>query len=473
MIIGEEGNGKSTLLKAIFDKNSVLDYVDVQGVIHKENLVIHYFKQEERDYHHLSIIDYLLLNHPNDTIDSSRYHELAEFQHMLHVFKLPNSLFETNQLVATLSGGERVKLQLLKLSLHKPDFLLLDEPTNDLDAASLKWLESYLLSLHCGLVCVSHDVSFIKAIANRIVHIEQRNRKNKPVTTVFEGSFESYTQSRDSNQIKLTQIASSQQRSLHQKEERLNRIRNAVHDAQNSVSRKDPHKAKVLKNKMKNIKSQEKILERETIIKVDDLEEGFNVHFDPVFIPKDKIIFSYQDLTISIGNRLLIEHATFELIGNKKIGLTGANGIGKSLLIKKIYSDLISQGHYKVAYMPQNYQDTMDFNQSALDYLNHPQASSLLGSMKFLYEEMLCPMLSISEGQKAKVYLAKMILMVPDVLILDEPTRNISALNLEELIHVFIDYNGAILAVSHDRHFIDRVFDYQYQIHDKKIKQCS
>lgn len=107
-IIGEEGKGKSTLLKAIYDMNLILDYVNIQGLITKDTLVIQYFKQEERLYNHLSIVDYLLMNNSNDTIDPGRYHELAEYQKRLHVFNLPSQFIETNQLVETLSGGERV-----------------------------------------------------------------------------------------------------------------------------------------------------------------------------------------------------------------------------------------------------------------------------------------------------------------------------------------------------------------------------
>ncbi len=470
-LIGEEGNGKSTLLKVIAGDLLVDHYAYVEGHVETKHCIIGYFKQEERDYDDCFVVDYLLTQKPEDMIDPSSYATLATIQKMLHRFALPIDLIESNQLFSTLSGGQKVKLQLLKMSLIKPDLLLLDEPTNDLDVTSIGWLIDYLKSLSCTIVCASHDVFFLQSCMTQILHLEQRNKKTKPVTTFYEGTLNDYLLERSSKQEKNLQEANNQKRQFEQKKARLNNIRNAVHDAQNNVSRQDPFKAKALKVKMKSIKAQEKKLANETLLQVDDLEEGIDVFFEPTFVPSTKILFSYDHLDLSIAGKTLIHNASFKLIGHQKIGLTGENGVGKSLLMKKFYQDLAPT--LNVAYMPQNYQEHMDLCLSAIDYINHPFAQTLLGRMQFLHHEMIVPMSHISEGQKAKVYLAHMILSKPDIILLDEPTRNISPLNLHQFINIFKSFNGAILTISHDQLFIKEVLDHVYVIEDKTIKQLS
>ena len=160
-IIGEEGNGKSTLLKAVYNRNLIEDYATVSGEIDTDYKEIGYFEQQlSSQWEDAFLFDYLLKEKSEDEIQPERYNDLQGCETLCAQLGLKNELLYGEQRIGTLSGGEKVKLQLLKLMLRKPKLLLLDEPTNDLDIQTLQWLEDFLKNLHIPVLFISRMMKF-------------------------------------------------------------------------------------------------------------------------------------------------------------------------------------------------------------------------------------------------------------------------------------------------------------------------
>ena len=177
-----------------------------------------------------------------------------------------------------------------------------------------------------------------------------------------------------------------------------------------------------------------------------------------------------KNLQGKIEGKILFDIEDFTFIDGKKYILTGENGAGKSTLLKSLIAELKSL-NLKVGYMPQNYEDLIDYDSNAIEFLasngtksEHTEISTFLGSLKFKREDMLRKIGKLSGGQKAKVFFTKMIMDKAEVIVLDEPTRNLSPLSQPEIIEALSNYNGCIIAVSHDRRFIDEVFTTVYEL---------
>ena len=174
-------------------------------------------------------------------------------------------------------------------------------------------------------------------------------------------------------------------------------------------------------------------------------------------------------------NKSLIIDLDFKVYGKDKVCIIGDNGTGKSTLLKAIYEQLKDRSDMKVGYMPQNYYEMMDYDMDPVSYLcltgeNKTRVSTCLGALKFTSEEMLHSISGLSEGQKCKIMLLKLILEKCDVLLLDEPTRNLSALSNPRVREMFNEYKGCIICTSHDRKFINEVADKIYMLEDKHLR---
>lgn len=477
-IIGEEGNGKSTLLKAIKHKKLIEDYTVIDGSIDTDMKHIAYFEQYLHDkWMDSYLFEYLLKEEPEDDIEPQQYNELETYEFLCQKLFLPGDFIQRNQLISTLSGGEKVKLQLLKL-MHEPmDLLLLDEPTNDLDMETLDWLEGFIKDLRIPVLFISHDETLLERTANVILHLEQLNKKTKCRATVYRGNYQNYIKERYEGIEKEKQIAKKEKQEYIKKKIKLNDQMNAVHDALNDTVR-NPGMGALLKKKMKNIKALEKRFEKESYGHVDSVEEAIDVFFEPCMLPSSKLIHKLHREKIVIEERVLIHDIELSIYGKDKIVITGRNGCGKSLLIKQIYAALRLRTDITLCYMPQNYADFFHTGDTPISFLlqkgdreDVTAARELLGRMKFTRDEMEHTIKGLSEGQKAKLYLLKAIKEKCNVLLLDEPTRNLSPLTNPVIRKILKNFDGCILAVSHDRKLINEVFHTQWMIDYEQIKE--
>lgn len=247
-IIGEEGNGKSTLLKSIIGS---CNYATITGNINLNGNRIGYLKQslDEEDLNK-EVFDFLFTN------KHDYYNKINGLYKYLDALKLDDDVLK--QLLNTLSGGEKVKIGILKLMLDDADILLLDEPTNDLDIETLEWLEGFINNTDKPIMYVSHDETLLSNTANMILHLEQIKKKTECRHTILKTSYDTYVEQRLGMIDKQVKLAKSEKRDFDKKQDRLRQIMQKVEHQQNTISRSNPHGAKLLKKKMHSLKSQEK-----------------------------------------------------------------------------------------------------------------------------------------------------------------------------------------------------------------------
>ena len=467
-IIGEEGDGKSTFLKYIHDKNSISGYCTASGQVIKRGTIGYLPQFLEEKYSALSVSEYLG--------DSDIYDNFGIAEQL----KIPTEFLFGNRTMNTLSGGERIKIRLFKILCAKPDILLLDEPTNDLDVETLEWLEDFLPRTQLAVLFVSHDRILLSKVAENIIHVEQLIKKTDCKITVAACGYKEYVENRAYLLGRQTQIAEKQREEYAQKLQRWQRIHDRVEYELNACSRGNPSGGRLLKKKMANVLSQKKRFEREkeNFLDIPDSECAIVTRFyADVSLPAGKRVLSLDLGELKVGDKLLADNIKLEVSGNEKVVITGPNGAGKSTLLGLIKDELATRTDVKVAYMPQDYSSELDFSQSPIDFLEcenkeeKTRARMFLGNMRFTANEMTGKIGALSGGQQAKLMFLKMVLKRNDVLLLDEPTRNFSPLSAPAVSDALKDFGGCIIAVSHDRAFIEEVCTAEYYLTKEGLKK--
>lgn len=472
-VIGEEGNGKSTLLKLIYDAGMVEDYVEYSGEIIKNQCVFGYLEQELKTEEKEKSVYEFLSEEPGFL--ETEPGELAMYARQLQV---PLELFYAEQRMGTLSGGEKVKIRLLRTLCRRPDVLLLDEPSNDLDLATVQWLENFILDWKRGLLYISHDETLLEHTANRILHLEQVRKKRKPRHTVAKQSYTDYVSERRSGIQKQEQLARKERSEYRKQQEKFRQIRQRVAHEQEAVTRQDPHGARLLKKKMHAVKSMERRFEKEAenMTERPDVEEEILLKFGEMKpLPASKTVLDFSLPELSVDGRVLARNVSLRVVGKQKLCIVGNNGVGKTTLLRMIAEELLERTDIKAAYMPQDYEEIVSPAVSIpkekeivtpVSYLSETgdkeeitRIRTFLGSLKFTAEEMEHPVNALSGGQKAKLLLLKLCMSGANVLLLDEPTRNISPLSNPVIRMILRQYEGAIISVSHDRKYIEEVCD--------------
>lgn len=478
VVIGEEGNGKSTLLKWIYHPELIEEYCDAEGERLVSGEVLGYLPQElpteDQDksvYEFFSEKDYFWNQTPK------------ELNKMASRFQLSPEFFYQDQKMATLSGGEKVKAQLMRILFSKPTVLLLDEPSNDIDIETLETLEELILNWDKIVIYISHDETLIERTANKIIHIEQIRRKTKSRYCIANMSYLEYLKKRSSEMENQARQAADERRQKQIRDEKYQRIYQSVEHAQAVITRQNPSGGRLLKKKMHAVKSMGRRFEREDQKMTEMPEEETAIYFElgaKAQIPSGKTVLEYSldQLQSPDGNRILATNIFLRIRGNEKICIIGKNGAGKTTLIKKIVEELLQRNDIRAEYMPQNYEDSLDLSKTPVTFLSvvgdkeeTTKIRTYLGSLKYTAEEMDHPIRELSGGQKAKVLLLKMSLSGANVLILDEPTRNFSPLSGPVIRKMLAEFPGAIISISHDRKYIEEVCDKVYRLEADGLTQ--
>ena len=448
-LIGEEGNGKSSFLNALLGENP--DNMIMTRSISNPNIIFGVIRQ--------SLNTTVLNQSINEYIFEDSWEQYGEFTQLFHEFLPYSNLEDCDRLIASFSNGERLRIQVIKLLLQDVDCYLLDEPTNDLDMDALLWFEEWLLKQEKPILMVSHDLRLIENFANKIVHFEQIKRKTKSVVTVYTGTYESYMTYRNAH---IAHQNNSYQTRLREKKKQEKRWRELYHNVSNvlqATKGNNPSKGRLLKKKMNVVKSMKVRMDQEDIGSKHEFESGITLRFDTMEKIHHKLVVDLDLAKLEVAGKVLATNIQLQMYSKDKIAIIGRNGVGKSTLLKYIAE------HYPVSVMHQDYSLNLNYDHSTIENLwldgkkeTLTLITTRLGNLNFTESEMHALVGNLSGGQKAKVSLLKCVLENSSILLLDEPTRNLSPLSVDVIYDMVKDFPGAILAITHDRAFIDAAF---------------
>ncbi len=478
VIIGEEGNGKSTLMKWIYNPALIEDYIEASGerILGKERLsyLPQELPEEEKGktvYEFFSEEDQFWNQTPKD---------LAM---LAGKFKMPGDIFYESKKMRNLSGGEKIKVQLMRLFMQDATVLLLDEPSNDIDITTLELLEKLIQEWKHIVLFISHDETLIEHTANMVIHLEQIKRKTKSRYTVEKCTYPDYVKNRLHRMERQEQKAMSDRREKELRDEKYQKVYQSVQSALGNCSRQAPAVAKNLKDKMHTVKSMGRRFEKadENMTEMPEQEEAifFKLGDKSASIPAGKTVMEYHlpKLQTPDGEQTLSEKIDLKIRGSEKICIVGANGAGKTTLLKKIAEELRNRTDVHTEYMPQNYEEQLNLDLTPVEYLapsgdkkEQTKVRTYLGSLKYTTDEMEHSIRELSGGQKAKVLLLKMSLSGANVLVLDEPTRNFSPLSGPVIRKMLREFPGAIISISHDRRYVEEVCDKVYVLSETGLK---
>ncbi len=478
VIIGEEGNGKSTLMKWIYNPLMAEEYTECDGELITSGDVLGYLPQELPDVDKdKTVYEYFSEAKLFFDKDPKELSELAK------EFGVSTDFYYSDQKMGSLSGGEKVKVQLLRLLMDKPTVLLLDEPSNDIDISTLELLERLIKGWKHMVLFISHDETLIENTANVVIHIEQIMRKTKSRYTIVRDNYKNYIQKRAENFQRQEQLAINDKKEKKRRDEKYARVYNSVEHALSNVSRQAPAVGKNLKDKMHTVKAMGKRFakEDENMAKMPEKEEAifFKLGKEDATMPAGKTVIEYSldELRTPDDSKVLAKDIFLRVRGPEKICIVGTNGAGKTTLLKKMAKELIARSDIKAQYMPQNYEELLDLDVTPVEFLDdtgdkavRTHIRTYLGSLKYTADEMDHPIRELSGGQKAKVLLLKMSLSDANVLILDEPTRNFSPLSGPVIRKMIASFPGAVISISHDRKYIEEVCTRTYRLTEKGLE---
>ena len=335
VIIGEEGNGKSTLIKWIYEPDMAEAYTECTGerICTKERLG--YLPQEFPDteccktvYEYFSQSDFFYNKTPK------------ELSAMAKRFQVEESFFYSDQKMGSLSGGEKMKAELMRIFMEEPTVLLLDEPSNDMDIDTLKLLEEVILSWKGIVLYISHDETLIENTANMIIHIEQITRKTKCRYTVMRVPYREYAEQRLKGFEKQKKEAINERSEKKKRDEKYRCVMQSVEHAQNVITRQNPAGGRLLKKKMHAVKSMERRFQREdeNMTEMPETEDAiyFKLGDETSGIPAGKTVIEYSldKLWTPDGSRILAQNIFLRIRGEEKICIIGSNGSGDYVKIR-------------------------------------------------------------------------------------------------------------------------------------------
>lgn len=462
-IIGEEGNGKSTLLKILMGE--ALSDFTIKGEIQSDHQSLAYIPQKlPEELKKKTLHDYFFLDSAD--LDYSILYRLAEELHF------DSDRFASDQEIGSLSGGEALKIQLIH-ELAKPfEILFLDEPSNDLDLETVDWLKNQIQKIRQTVIFISHDEEFLSQTADTIVHLRLVKHRKEAETLVEHLDYDRYSEQRKVHFARQNQQAANDQRTYGKTMEKHRRVKQNVETALRAT--KDSTAGRLLAKKMRTVLSQEKRYERaaQSMTQKPLEEEEIRLFFSDIQpLPASKVLIQLEKENLSIAERVLAQELQLTVRGQEKIGIIGPNGVGKSTLLGKLQQLFNAKREISLGVMPQDYHKKLELELSPVEFLSQTgqkeeleKIQSHLASLNFSYPEMHHKIRSLSGGQQGKLLLLDLVLRKPNFLLLDEPTRNFSPTSQPEIRKLFASYPGGFITVSHDRRFLQEVCSTIYRL---------
>lgn len=433
-VIGVNGCGKSTFLKMI----AGISGVDSGNIIKRNQSSIAYLAQTMEFSMDDTVMSYVtkdkVSSNPNWNIEA----EAKTILNRLHIYDPEGRL-------ATMSGGEQKRVALARTLLAPADILVLDEPTNHLDSGMVRWLEEYLIKYKGILIMVTHDRYFLDRVTNKIVEID----KGKLYT--YEANYSGF--------LELKQARMEQEAASYRKVQSV--LRTEIEWVRRGAqARSTKQKARL-----------ERFQEMQTMKAP---EQDKQVEMDSVASRMGKKTLEIDHISKSYGNKKIISDFTYYTIRNERIGIIGENGCGKTTLLRIILglepadSGTVTIGEtIKIGYFSQMVEDmnpeerVIDYVKNVAEYIRTSTGTTTASQMceRFLFgpETQYNPIGKLSGGERRRLYLLKVLMGAPNVLILDEPTNDLDITTLAILEDYLDAFEGIVITVSHDRYFLDRV----------------
>ena len=484
-LVGANGAGKTTLIKILMGMETHDESFETKqrGKIGKKgNLRIGYLSQNfdlnvennvfdelmsvyshlKEDYKKIQILNERLATDMNN-FDSimeelaklnTRYEQedgyAVEYKvkQILNGLNFPEHLWK--QKVDDLSGGQQSRVALGKILLDEPELLILDEPTNHLDLNAIEWLERYLNSYNKAFILISHDRYFLDNVINRVFEIE-----NKTIN-LYKGNFTEYT-------IQKEAYLTGAVKRFEKEQDKIKKMEDYITKYMGGIKTKQALGRRKLLNRMEKM--------GDPIVKMRKMKLKFEIDR----VTTDKVV-KITNLSKSFGKKEIFKNINLDIYRGDKIGIMGPNGVGKSTILR-IINDLEKQSGGRVelgekldiGYYDQNHTG-LEGKQNILEELmyNYPlseeQARTLAGGFLFSEDEIFKSIDDLSGGEKSRIALMKLILNKSNLLIMDEPTNHLDIYAREVLEESLEDYDGTLIVVSHDRHFLESVVNKIYEI---------
>jgi len=485
-LVGPNGSGKTTLLKIILGdiqieggkiskpKDCTIGILNQEiGIINEDipilSVAIQAFESLLRMKEKLDkLIDEIEHDH-----DPKKINVLSDLQEEFEIkggYSLQSRAeeilegigFKTTDLIRPISefsGGWKMRVILAKLLLEKPSILMLDEPTNHLDLPSIRWFENYIKSYDGSVIIVSHDKRFLDYTINKIIEVEDLK------LTQYIGNYSSYVSEKKMRQEIQNNAHINQQKKIKEAEKFINRFRAKA------------TKARQVQSKIKLMDKIELIDRSKDDTKTIDFEFRFSQ-------ASGKHVLDIKDISKSYDRVHIFNRTSASMMRGDKIALIGANGLGKSTLLKIISNTITFDGdctlgyNVQLSYYAQHQIDALNYKNNILEELVHSETNytelelrTVLGSFLFSGDEVFKKIQNLSGGEKARVALAKALISKANFLVMDEPTNHLDISSVDILTSALQQYKGSLIMVSHDRQFIDAIANKIWYIEDKKIKE--
>lgn len=487
-LVGQNGTGKTTLFQMILGNEGI----DEGQLAKRKGLKIGWIPQELENPA-LTVFEYLIQSFTeierlqqqlrkyetqmNDaTADLERtmrlYGDLQQRFEALGGYELEDRLAgvlkglgleEQHQtLLSNLSGGERVRVELAKVLVQDSDVLLLDEPTNHLDLAGILWLENYLKAAKKAYIVISHDRAFLDQITQRIIEIEDGQLVNYP------GNYSRYIELKHERHQLLQKNFELQQKEIQRLKRMIHRYRQWGNEGDNEAF-------------FRKAKEIERRLEKFTLVKAPVIPKKRLTQIDQASRSGKEVIIA-KNIGQVMGDHLLFSDSSFSIYRGERLAITGENGSGKSTLLKLILGEyaldegeIILGASLKIGYLPQKLLFEQPENR-LLTYVKNwiadeQIARRTLAQYGFYQADVTKRIKDLSGGEQVRLYLLLLFQEKINLLILDEPTNHLDIYMREEIEALLATFNGTILAVTHDRYFLEKNFDGQLLIAEETIRK--
>ena len=441
-VIGINGTGKSTLLRLL----SGTEAPDEGTVRRDPNVQVSYLRQNPEMNPNASILEQVFLGFPGD------FRELKEFEAKTMLTKL--GLTDYDQKIGTLSGGQRKRVALCTALIHPADVLLLDEPTNHLDAYMVEWLEQWLRSFRGGIIMVTHDRYFLERVCNRICQVERGK------LYFYEANYSKYLELRQ-QRYDYAQAAERKRQTLLRRE----------------------YQWIIRGPQARGTKAKDRIRRYAELKAQDAPETQSTVQTAAMSSRLGKKTIELVNVEKSYDGREILKPFSYLLGREDRIGVVGRNGAGKSTLLELIAGKIpptageITWGEtVKIGYFSQEGRE-LDLNQRPYDYIHEIAATVKTAEGTFSASQMLERFLfdgdlqystigALSGGERRRLYLLGVLMSAPNVLLLDEPTNDLDIETLTILEDYLASFDGIVIAVSHDRYFLDKIATQIFEVSD-------